>query len=230
VLAGECIISTLLTAALRITRAPARATGTRACERYTHVERGRWILVSQREGSYGTEVLRRREKGNKGPRKTVISRVAEGKREGEREREIVQLHARDGSFIIAFSCVVCATVSCSLITMIHFPPASCSLARACRSVSVTSPALNPHRRARANHASGGRSGRRGGGTNAYESSNIITRDGERRRVSANTRMSGNHPGERGRPGAAHYIYLRRGGGQAPLLSSSFFFFFFPAGR
>jgi len=44
----ECIISTLLTAALRIARALARATGTRACERYTHVERGRWILVSQR--------------------------------------------------------------------------------------------------------------------------------------------------------------------------------------
>jgi len=58
------------------------------------------------------------EKEGKGQRKTKIC--------GERKRtkETVELYARDGSFIIAFSYVVCATVSCSLslITMIHSRP------------------------------------------------------------------------------------------------------------
>jgi len=96
-----------------------------------------------------------------------IGRGREGgrrERERERERETVELHARDGSFIIAFSCVVCATVSCSLITMIHSRPRlPLSLHYVCHSVFVaminlcTNPLLPEE-----------------GGHNAYESANIIT--------------------------------------------------------
>jgi len=103
-----------------------------------------------------------RRKGARGQRKTGICREKE--REGT--KETVELRARDGSFIIAFSCVVCATVSCSLITMIHSRP-PLSLHYVCHSVFVAMINLctNP-------------SFPEGGGHNAYESTNIITRDGE----------------------------------------------------
>jgi len=109
-----------------------------------------------------------RRKGARGQRKR--RRYVERKRERERKRtkETVELRVRDGSFIIAFSCVVCATVSCSLITMIHSRPRlPLSLHYVCHSVFVAMINLctNP-------------SFPEGGGHNAYESANIITRDGE----------------------------------------------------
>lgn len=72
-----------------------------------NMNRHGWILVSER-GPYGDE----RSYG------TVKGQRAKEDGDGETVDRILC----DGSFIIAFSCVVCATVSCSLITMIHSRP------------------------------------------------------------------------------------------------------------
>lgn len=148
----------------------------------THVERkrARWILVSQRRRDASAQWNGERGQG--------AEKDGDMQRERERERE---LRARDGSFIIAFSCVVCATVSCSLITMIHSRPRlPLSQHYVCHSVFVaminlcTNPPLPEGRERRG----GGE-----GGHNAYESANIITRDGE----SIGKHTPGRPPGESG---------------------------------
>lgn len=166
---------------LRIARA---CTRTHVRVSSTHVERkrARWILVSQRRwgrAPSGTE---------KGARGRGRRRCVEKERVRERRKETVELHARDGSFIIAFSCVVCATVSCSLITMIHSRSRlPLSLRYVCHSVFVaminlcTNPPLPEGRGKDTMHT------------------NPQTSSPETERVSANTPRT---PGESG----AHYIY------------------------